>query len=204
MSTPSPLRRLAALLLLPLAACCCPELRTDFSTPEATLRTWQANLCHDVPEGEYSCLSGTLQADMYGFPTYYAARQELLEQEPVVAFLVKRVDLPGRAVERLTSDDGTATRLVFEQDGQRFAIDFVLETAVRLVFLDGSEKPARLDGPLWYHVNSLSGRQWIDLRRPRLTDEEREQLASVQLSQQWKIDAIQGLMTAARPPPPSP
>ena len=127
MFQPVPLLRRAApsALCLCLAVACCPPLRVSYATPEETLATWQAQLCRDHPEGEYRCLSRSLQQMMGGFETYFAARQRLLDDDPVVGFLVQRVDLPGRAVESTGSPDGLRHVMVFDESATALQeIDF--------------------------------------------------------------------------------
>lgn len=190
---------LLAILIAQLAASCCPPLRESYASPEDTLLSWQSHLCHDDAQGEYRALSGGLQRQMFGFETYIAARRKMLDEEPLIAFLLKRVDLPGRVVERSVSEDGAAVDLVFEESGQRFSIRFVVETQVIATTESGEQVPGRLDGPLPFYFGQDRRRQWVNLPAPRLNDEEREGLRSLLLEQRWKIDNIQGLTALPEP-----
>jgi len=184
---------LRAVLLVGLAAACCPPLKTSYVTPAETLGTWQSHLCEGDVQGEYRCLSRGLQGAMGGFETYFAARQKLLDDDPVTAFLVKRVDLPARAVEDAASADGLRHRMVFEESGQRFAIEFVVETLVTFRLADGTELPGRLDREMAYFLGRDRRQQWLTIPRPLLDDDEARAVRALLVEQQWKIDAIEGL-----------
>ncbi len=174
-------------------AACCPPLKTSYTTPAETLGSWQSQLCHDEPEGEYRCLSRGLQQSMGGFETYFAARQELFASEPLMAFLIQRVDLPSRAVEELSLQGGLGHRLVFEESGQRFAIEFVVETLATVRLADGTELPARLEREIASYLSRDRRAQWLNIPRPLLTDEQAAALQSLSFEQQWKISSIDGL-----------
>jgi hypothetical protein len=168
-------------------------LRVSYATPEETLSTWQAQLCRDQPEGEYRCLSRSLQQMMGGFETYFAARQRLLNDDPIVGFLIQRVDLPGRAVESAGSPDGIRHVMVFEESGQRFSIEFTVESLVTFRLADGTELPGRLDREIDYWLDNERNQQWVIIPKPYLTPEQQADVRSLTLEQQWKISSIQGL-----------
>jgi hypothetical protein len=176
-----------------LAAACCPALRSSYTTPAETLSTWQAHLCHDDPEGEYYCLARDLQAAMGGFETYFAARQKLLDDDPVAAFLLQRVDLPARAVESRDAPDGLSHRMVFEESGQRFAIDFTVETLVSFHLVDGTIVAAVLERELPYYLGRDRRQQWLTLPRPLLDEDQAAAVRELHLEQHWKISSIDGL-----------
>lgn len=180
-------------LLLCLAVACCPPLKTSYATPEDTLETWQAQLCHDKPEGEYRCLSRSLQQLMGGFETYFAARQRLLDDDPVIGYLIQRVDLPGRVVESTGSPDGRWHRLVFEESGQRFSIEFVVESLVTFQMKDGTELFGLLPREIDYYLDSERNQQWVMIPKPFLTTEQQAAVRTLSLEQQWKIASIDGL-----------
>jgi len=175
-----------------LAGACCPPLRSDFSSPETTLATWQTHLCHDEPEGEYRCLSQGMQQAIYGFSGYFPAREQLLRDDPFVAYLLRHMDLPARVVERLQPDDQHMV-LVFEHDGRRLSIGFVVETEVCARLADGQEVFGRITGPLSGALVLQGGGQWVVLGSPTLSAAQAATLAGLRLEQQWKIDAIDGL-----------
>ncbi len=188
---------LRAVLLVGLVAACCPPLKTSYATPAETLGTWQAHLCHDDVEGEYRCLSRGLQGTIGGFETYFAARRKLLDDEPFVAFLVQRVDLPGRAIEDARSPDGLRHRMVFEESGQRFAVEFVVETLVTFRLDDGTEVPGRLDRELAYYLGRDRRQQWLTIPRPLLDEGQERSVRALHVEEHWRIDAIEGLTPQA-------
>jgi hypothetical protein len=188
------IRRLAlSALLFSLVAACCPPLQTSYSTPEETLRTWQSQLCHDQPEGEYRCLSRSLQQAMGGFETYFPARQQLLNDNPIVGLLVQHADLPGRVVESAGNSEGDWYRLVFEESDQRFAIEFITETLVTFHLRDGNDILGLLEKPLEGYLGRDETRQWLMIPKPRLTPEQQAAVRSLTFEEQWKISSIDGL-----------
>jgi hypothetical protein len=186
-------RLLAWTLWVGLAGACCPPLDVSYASPEATLRTWQAALCHDEPVGEYRCLSQGLQAGMGGFETYFAARQKLLRDDPLASFLLKHFELAERAEERHVTADGQHVTLIFEHSGQRFVLEFDQETAVDVVLDDGRRLAGRMNQPPSAYIGSQGALQWIHFSSPLLTPEERTALWELSFEREWKIASIQGL-----------
>jgi hypothetical protein len=185
-------------LLFCLVGACCPPLKTSYESPELTLETWQAQLCHDQPKGEYRCLSKSLQQLLGGFETYFAARQRLLNDDPVVGFFIQRVDLPGRAVESETSPDGRFHRFVFEESGQRFGIECVVETLVTFHLEDGTDLQHMLPREIDYYLDSQRKQQWVNIPKPLLSAGQQAAVRSITLEQQWKIASIDGLTALPR------
>lgn len=191
-------------LLLPLAAgltllagCGCPPLVTDYSSPTGTLATWQAHLCHDDVDGEYRCFSTDFKRGTGHFETYYAARNELLDSEPLLAAALSRLELTEHIVEEQL-DEATGRALqVLDLGGRRTTIGFVRETALLLEFDEGPPFVAHSRLPL----SSLllrpvpGNRQWIELSQfTPLPTQRLADARAVLLERRWKIDAIEGLV----------
>lgn len=196
MSTALPLvdRALRVTLLL-LAGCGCPPLREAYDSPAATLATWQAHLCHDDQVGEYRCLSSRLQQQMGGFETYFAARRQLLEEQPLLAWALARADLAERAIGQAFSPDGLTAELFFQLDDGRLVIGFRRETRAFYTLDDGSQVTALQAAPVSELLRQQGARQWLNLEPPRrFTPEDAQAVLSLQVGPQWKIDAIEGLV----------
>jgi len=184
-----------------LGACTCPPLPRSYESPEETLVSWQSHLCRDDPAGEYACLSADLKRSMAGFETYHAARARLLEEEPLFAWLLERVDLPERATEFELGDGGLSAAMTFDQGGATYVIRFVVEAWATLELADGELLVGRLDRPVAALLGARSGREWIDPPRPRLDPEVLPAVRAVHIESRWKIDAIDGLSPALQVTP---
>ncbi|MCB9898427.1 MAG: hypothetical protein H6825_10520 [Planctomycetes bacterium] len=194
-------RVLALLASLLLVGACCPPKRVDYSTPEATLRTWQAQLCHDDPIEEYGCLTAGLKLQMGGWETYYAARRKLLEEQPFFAWLLKTFDLPGRAVETLVLEDAGVARMTFEVEGQEYDIAFERETWAIFDTQDDPSPTARLERPIADVVYQRGGQQVLRVDEPLLSSEQIRRLRAIRVLTRWKIGSISGLLTPAEVTP---
>ena len=204
MTQKQPTARVLSLLAgLLLAGACCPPKLVNYDTPEDTLRTWQAQLCHDDAIEEYGCLSSDLKLQMAGWETYYAARRKLLEEQPFLAWLLKKFDLPDRAVEtRIDEVDGMQTAtMVFEVDEQPFEITFKRETWVVFDTRDDPPPTGRLDRSIADVVYQRGQSQALLVERPLLTDEQRRRLRAIHVDARWKIDFISGLLSPAEVTP---
>lgn len=172
---------------------CCPPKRVDYDTPEGTLRTWQAQLCHDDPVEEYGCLSSDLKQQMAGYQTYSAARRLLLEQEPLLAWLVQRVDLIERAESFDVDDDAGTASMTFVEDGERYEVHFVRETWVVYDTGDDPQPTARLPRSMAEVVYQQGQRQVMNVDRPLLDPDQIRRLRGFQVETRWKIDFLSGL-----------
>ena len=188
----------ATLLALLLTGACCPPLTTDYSSPESTLLGWQSHLCHDDPDGEYRCLSDGFKQRTGNWQTYYSARNELLDAEPLLAALLSRADLSSRIVEQHTSEDGLSATLDIDVGDDDTTVAFVLETTIFIDLIDGPPLVSRTSTAVAASLRSGGGRQWLEFTgaRPelRLTDEQRAAIVGVRMEQRWVIDDIEGLI----------
>lgn len=185
-----------------LGACACPPLTSSYANPEATLASWQSHLCHDDTEGEYRCLSAGLQASIGGFQTYLAARRALTENEPALTWLLSRANLGEHVVAHDLNQAERRASLTLEARGDRFELAFVQETAARIDLDDGRFLFAILERPLGeligqQIVGGRVARQWFDFARPRIDEDDLEQIRSIRLEHRWKIDSITGLLPPA-------
>jgi len=204
LSSPRAARRaaLAVALLLP-AACACPPLVEGYASPEDTLLAWQAHLCRDDAQGEYGCLSAGFQRAMGGFPTYHAARAELLEQQPTTAWLFARADL----LEHVTASDrderGGRARLSLGTGDERVEVSFERETWLVITWDDGRREAVNQGRQLAELLGSQLGRQWLTIIRPPLQPEQLEHVRALAVEPRWKIAALAGLgpEAAAGPAP---
>src|SRR5262249_27872228 len=117
-----PLALLASLLGLLLASCGCPPLIESYSSPQATLATWQPHLCRDDPQGEYGCFAASFKRSMGGFENYNAARSALLDRRPVAAWLLKRADLADYVTDSTCSADGRQAALTLQARGETIVV----------------------------------------------------------------------------------
>jgi len=187
------------LLLLLLGACGCPPLAPSYTTPLATLETFQAQLCREDQEGEYSCLSESFKRGIGGFENYYAARELMLERTPLGASSVfKRIDLANNVTAQTLSPDGLAAELVMEfLVGDPVSIYFERETLATLAFEDGSLTGGIQDAPMSELVGSEAGRNWVLFDAPLLTSERLRGLTNVTLSSRWHISGLTGFVPGA-------
>ena len=190
-------RRLAArcalpALLLLAAGCACPSPPTRYDTPVDTLRTWQARLCADDPQGEYACLAASMKRRLQqGFENYYAAREALLRDHPAAAWLFSRSDLDARIVATSFSADGLHASVTLDARDELLDVVFEREAWVRLVRDDGSQQLARQERAMGQLVTARNGSQWLLVEKPPLTDPDR--LREIHVESRWLISDLAGL-----------
>jgi len=188
-----PLVVLAALLA---SACRCPDLVERWDTPQAALATWQARLCRDDIEGEYSCLARSFQASMGGFPTYLEARSALLAREPAAAWLFRRADLDDHVRSASFAPDGRHAALVLEAGDAQFTIGFEREAFVTVEWDDGRSETARQRAaPAELLLrDERNRRQWLAIERPDIPDPAR--VRELRFSLRWLISDLAGMRLA--------
>lgn len=189
--------RLGALLLLLVSACRCPPDRAAFATPLETLSTWQARLCRDDPQAEYACLARSFQLAMGGFETYWAARTALLERDPAAAWLFSRAELSGHVVAVSEEPGGWRAALLLAAGDAQVQVLFEREAFVSVTWDDGRSQTLRQRIPpaQLFVRDDRSGRQWLALERPDIT--EPRHVREVRVELRWLIADIAGLAQPA-------
>jgi hypothetical protein len=193
---PRPGRVLAALVLLLAlvpAGACCPPVVQRWDTPEATLANWQAHLCRDDVQAEYGCLAASFQARMRGFDNYYAARAQLLRDEPAAAWLLAHADLEDAAAPAVYAPDGRHARIELAARGETVAVDFECEAWVTVTYADGSTHVARQRGAPAALVGTGRGSQWIAFDRPPLDEQRLQEVRAIHVDPRWLIADLAGL-----------
>lgn len=131
---PCPAAWFFALLLLP--ACCTTPPVPDFSTPEATLTTFQDAFNADMPKLEYECfaLEFKKRRGNFDLEQYTIARDRALDDNPLISAFMSLKDLAD-SIESLDfdSDGGTAV-MTLSILGEEFRIRFRRETVFRIEF----------------------------------------------------------------------
>lgn len=204
-SRPAGPRIALVLALLLLGGCACPPLEVSYRSPEATLATWQAQLCREDLRGEFRCLSEGLQDAMGGWSTYVAVRRRLVEENELLVWLLSRADLDQALVPEDSWTEGRRARRVLARGDQRWTVGLVREPAVTVTLADGRQLfgfPRGPDGaPLLLDLSLMQfgDRQVLELPRPVLTETERAAVRSVLVEDRWKIDHLEGLALTPEP-----
>ena len=137
-------RWLPPLLLLFAGACCTtPPAPPDFSTPEATLRTFQQAFDRDDVAAEYECFSLPFKErnGSFGLDDYYEFRRRFVSEHPVAAFLFSKNDLTNNITARSPLEGRELAWLEIEAGGRKVTIDFMLETVYRLEYGGAGTRP---------------------------------------------------------------
>ncbi len=185
----APLLLLLALLAAGSLACGCPPKLVDYTSPEATLRTWQAHLCHDLPEDEYACFSADFARSFGGYGNYLAFRDHLIADQPVLSYIVERKDLSDNIVGFGIEPDGIHGWAILQALSERLRLDFVREVWVTITFRDG-RKPVRSRQrvPFSGMLNLSGTRQWLLIDRPDLDPDDIDLIESISFDSRWLID----------------
>jgi len=188
------------LALMPLGACACPPVVERYDGPEATLATWQSQLCHDDVAGEYRCLSTDLKRRLGNFSAYWTARDLMLDDQPLLRSALRAIDLVDHIEQRRQDDVSGYAELTLDVYGETTLIGFRRETLLLVELERGPPLVARSDESLAGLYQAVGGRRWIELSGTRLelTPEQLAGARSILLEHRWTIDAIEGL-TGATP-----
>lgn len=183
--------RCPALLLALLAgACCTPSPGPpDFSTPEATLRTFQQAFHREDVSAEYECFSLPFKANNgnFGLDDYYEFRRRFVEEHPVAAFLFSRNDLSNNITARSPLQGRELAWLKLEVAGEEVTIDFILETVYRLEYGAGARPEEDFLADPEEAVRARDGRLEITLPLSPRTCEHLPELRRVLVEKRWKF-----------------
>jgi hypothetical protein len=182
-----------ACLALALPACGCPPLVPRWDTPEATLANWQANFCRDDVKGEYGCLAASFQDAIAGFPSYFAARARLLEEQPATAWVLAHADLDERVAPAIYEPDGQTAHLALEARGERVEIGFECEAWITVTYADGTTQLGRQRATPAALVGGDASRQWMSFERPPFDPARLADIRSVHVDARWLIADLAGL-----------
>lgn len=160
-------------------------------TPESAFELFRAAFASGLPVLEYRSLSlGFRRANGLSYQAYREARAQLLERQPLMAFLAK-----ARVVDSVARGEGRH-RLIVEAVGRRFCVDLVREDEFQM--FSGGRLLA--DGPIDFPAalrvdpvgDALRVRADLRLTPETLSAEpaELESATSLRLERRWRIDAF--------------
>jgi hypothetical protein len=125
---PCPAAWCLALILLP--ACCTTPPVPDFSTPEATLTTFQDAFNADMPKLEYECFALEFKKNRGNFDLeqYIIARDRALDDNPLISAFMSLKDLADSIDSLDMGSDGRTALMTLSVLGEEFRIRFRCET----------------------------------------------------------------------------
>jgi hypothetical protein len=138
-------------LTLALAGCCSPDPTADFSTPVATLQTFQSAFRAGMPGLEYECFSLDYKMSQGGFDLdiYTAMRNEAIDENPLAASLLSLKDLAGSVTDLAIEPSRRFAAMTLSILGKEFRILFFRETVYRMEFDEGIRPKEDFIPPLY-------------------------------------------------------
>ena len=181
------MRSFMALCLSLITASCCstPLGPPDYSTPKATLMTFQEAFRNDAAYREYECFSLVLKKRLgsLDYKSYYDSRYQFIDDHPMMAFLFSLNDLDDNIMETEYRADGKEAWLTLSVGGEIIVIAFIEET--------------------FYHIEYLRARPQGDLipePHTKIVQKERELEITLPLSKRTRenFDEIQKILVEKR------
>jgi len=146
-----PAALLAAILAVCLTSCRTPTPVPDFSTPVATLKTFQDAFRAEVPELEYECFSDDFKEKQgrLDLDTYALMRAQAIRENPLAATLLSLKDLAGSVTDLTIDPSRRVATMTLSILGEEINIFFFRETFYRLEFDEGIRTVEDLMPPLY-------------------------------------------------------
>jgi hypothetical protein len=142
---------LATCLAVTLPACKAPAPIPDFTTPIATLETFQSAFKADLPVLEYECFSldfkekqGGLDLDIYA-----SMRNQAIDENPLAAALLSMKDLTKSVTEVAVDETRRMATMTLSILGEELLVIFVRETYYRLEYDENIRTVEDLMPPLF-------------------------------------------------------
>ncbi len=182
------------LALFSLSSCCTLPPEPDFSTPAATLCTFQKAFRADAPEIEYACFSldfketmGSLDLDRYEI-----MRDRVLEDNPLLStlFKVKDIDSFINKTEFRNEPSGIKKALMtISLLGREITLLFICETIYRMEF-NGGVRPMEVSMPPLYPISMRKRKEAVMLVIPDVHPRCINNISLVRklvVEEQWKL-----------------
>lgn len=181
-----------AVLAMLCGACKAPPLGpADYSTPSATLLTFQNAFQNDRADREYECFSQEFKKNhsSLSLSSYYETRQMLLEDQPVAAYIFSLNDLSDNIIEEIISPKGDRATLVLSVYGEEVFIEFIRETLFQIEFDEARAVGDFLPKPLHdlIRFNEEEHEFYLTLfLSPRIRDNLRS-IRKIMVEKNWKF-----------------
>ncbi len=148
------------LAALAMSACCTEPVVPDFTTPMATLSTFQGAYRNDLPELEYECFGLDLKSRIgsLDLDRYILWRDEALQENPYLNVVLNFKDLVDNVSEPEYGPHGRTAKLFLNLLSKEIQLYFIRETFFRLEFEEGLRPVECRTAPLHPGLIEVSGR----------------------------------------------
>lgn len=172
-------------------------LHPDFSDPRQTYHSFVAAVREEIPDAELKCFSEPFK-DRYGLTTekYLLSRPRILAEYPKIQYVGYM-----KVASHGNNDDSHAFVLASFMTHQ-LLVRMVRQQYAYIILRDGTTVDFWLREPVWKNVQAEEDRWSIVLQSPFLRRVKREDIESIQLLPEWKIEAFEQVAVPAEPKSP--
>lgn len=199
-SSSSPFFLLAWLFLLPSCKLFLPydsELaeHPDFSDPRQSFHSFVAAVREEIPEAELRCFSESFK-ERYDFTLekYSLARPRILAEYPKVQYV------GWMGVKSFGKNDESHAFVLASFMTNKLLVRLVRQQYAYITLRDGTSVDFWLREPVAKNVQTEDNRWTIVLESPYLRGVKREDIDSIQLLPEWKIEAFEQVVEPEKSP----